>query len=103
MVDNVLNVAGSWLAFGLNTTLNTFIPTNSSNSTSFDYEVEGVLKAKINPATSPRGSIPVESFKLVAGSPWFADFATCAQHFYNFTGPLERVSGESVLHSRRNF
>ncbi|CAE6386877.1 unnamed protein product [Rhizoctonia solani] len=90
MVDNGINVAGSWVAFGLNTTLNKFVPANSSNSSAYDYEVEGVLKAKVQPATS--GSIPLESFKATAGLPWFAEFITCAQHFYNFTNPVERVS-----------
>ncbi|CCO35503.1 proteasome (prosome, macropain) activator subunit 3 (PA28 gamma [Rhizoctonia solani AG-1 IB] len=90
MVDNAINVAGSWIAFGLNTTLNKFIPANSSDSSSYDYQVEGVLKAKVQPATS--GSIPLESFKIAAGLPWFAEFLTCAQHFYNFTNPVERVS-----------
>ncbi|KAF8711850.1 Proteasome activator pa28, REG alpha beta subunit, partial [Rhizoctonia solani] len=93
MVDNAINVAGSWIAFGLNTTLNKFIPANSSDSLSYDYEVEGVLKAKIQPATS--GSIPLSSFREAAGLPWFAEFVTCAQHFYNFTNPVERLSGKS--------
>ncbi|KAH7334265.1 hypothetical protein B0J17DRAFT_672748 [Rhizoctonia solani] len=82
MVDNAINVAGSWISFGLNTTLNTFIPANSSNSHRW-------------PATT--GSIPVESFKSAAGLPWFAEFLTCAQHFYNFTNPIERVSGTVEL------
>ncbi|KAF8756176.1 Proteasome activator pa28, REG alpha beta subunit [Rhizoctonia solani] len=93
MVDNAINVAGSWIAFGLNTTLNKFIPANSSDSLSYDYEVEGVLKAKIQPATS--GSIPLSSFREAAGLPWFAEFVTCAQHFYNFTNPVQRLSGKS--------
>ncbi|QRW24791.1 proteasome activator pa28 beta subunit [Rhizoctonia solani] len=92
MVDNAINVAGSWIAFGLNTTLNKFIPANSSDSLSYDYEVEGVLKAKIQPAT---GSIPLSSFREAAGLPWFAEFVTCAQHFYNFTNPVQRLSGKS--------
>ncbi|KDN36845.1 hypothetical protein RSAG8_10543, partial [Rhizoctonia solani AG-8 WAC10335] len=95
MVDNAINVAGSWISFGLNTTLNTFTPANSSNSPSYDYKVEGVLKANVQPATS--GSIPVESFKGAAGLPWFAEFVTCAQHIYNFTNPIERVSGTVEL------
>ncbi|GAB1524523.1 hypothetical protein RhiTH_007677 [Rhizoctonia solani] len=95
MVDNAINVAGSWIAFGLNTTLNKFIPANSSDSLSYDYEVEGVLKAKIQPATS--GSIPLSSFREAAGLPWFAEFVTCAQHFYNFTNPVQRLSGTVEL------
>jgi hypothetical protein len=92
MVDNALDVAGSWVAFGLNTTLNAFIPSNSSNSSSYDYEAQGVLKANIQPAMS--GSVPVETFKTAAGLPWFAELLTCAQHVYNFTNPVQRVAGK---------
>ncbi|CAE6518108.1 unnamed protein product, partial [Rhizoctonia solani] len=95
MIDDAIDAAGSWLVFGINTTLNTFVPTDSSNSSSYDYQVTGVLKAKVQPAIS--GSIPVESFKSVARLPWFGDFPTCAQHSYNFANPVERVSGTVEL------
>ncbi|QRV97377.1 hypothetical protein RhiJN_25396 [Ceratobasidium sp. AG-Ba] len=95
MVDNALNVPTSWLAFGLHTTLNKFTPSNSSNSSSFDYEVTDVLKAEVKKSSS--GAIPLETFRSTAGMPWFADFSTCAQHFYNYTGAVERVSGTVTL------
>jgi hypothetical protein len=94
MVDSALDVAGSWISFGLNTSLNTFIPSNSSNSSSFDYEVTGVIKASLKSVEN--GVVPIETFQSAAGLPWFAEFATCAQHFYNFTGAIQRLSGKVV-------
>ncbi|QRV83190.1 hypothetical protein RhiJN_11206 [Ceratobasidium sp. AG-Ba] len=95
MVDEPINVAGSWSTFGLQTTLNKFTPANSSNSSSFDYEVTNVLKAEVMRSSS--GVIPVETFQNTARMPWFGNFSTCAQHFYNFTNPVERVSGTVTL------
>jgi hypothetical protein len=100
MIDDAPTVGTLRTLFGINTTFNTFIPANSSNSLSFDYQVKGVLKARLK--STKTGCLPVESLKLVAGLPWFAESATCAQHFYNFTGPIKRVSGglELLIFSR---
>jgi hypothetical protein len=85
-VDNELDVIGSLLDFGLNTTLETFLPANSSNSSGWDYSIIDAIDATLVPLSkdeNPRW--PLETFATVGGMPWFAEYLTCAQHFYNWT------------------
>ncbi|KAK7690843.1 hypothetical protein QCA50_005945 [Cerrena zonata] len=98
-VDSLIDVIGGAVQFGLNSTLQTFAPSNSSNSSTFDYSIVNVVDAALKPTVgAPKW--PLETFQEVGGLPWFAEYLLCAQHFYNWTSSPEvtHLEGSVTLH-----
>lgn len=81
--------------FGLNSTLQTFVPANSSAATSFDYSIVNVVDATFEPTETPKW--PLETFQTVGGLPWFAEYVLCAQHFYDWASSpdVTHLEGQS--------
>ncbi|KAL1697149.1 hypothetical protein GGG16DRAFT_84800 [Schizophyllum commune] len=97
-VDNTLDVVGSWVQFGLNTSKEEFNPTNSSNATSFDYSIVDAVDGTFTPIEGET-TWPLSTFQAVGGQPWFAEYPTCAQHFYEESSvPVTYLSGSVTLH-----
>ncbi|ETW86833.1 hypothetical protein HETIRDRAFT_431393 [Heterobasidion irregulare TC 32-1] len=89
-VDDGLDVVGSWVQYGLNTSLETFAPANSSNSSSYSYTVQGAIEAELSALSkeeTPRFGL--DTYTTGATLPWFGTYLLCAQHTYNFTHPVE--------------
>ncbi|KAI5478360.1 hypothetical protein MNV49_005211 [Pseudohyphozyma bogoriensis] len=57
-VDDYVDVIGSYLQYGLNTTYNSFTPSNSSASASFNYAVDGTVTL-YPPYAGPSATGPV--------------------------------------------
>ena len=56
--------------YGLNTTYNTFSPPDTSNATTFDYDVASVLQATLSPSSDPNWTYPVSTYQYNAHLPW---------------------------------
>ncbi|KAL1759337.1 hypothetical protein FB107DRAFT_257585 [Schizophyllum commune] len=69
-VDNTLDVIGSWVQFGLNTSKEEFNPTNSSNATSFDYSIVDAVDGTFTPIEGET-TWPLRTFQAVGGQPWY--------------------------------
>ena len=72
----------------MNSTLQSFVPANSSNAATFDYSITNVVDATLK-KTEGTPKWPLETFQEVGGLPWFAEYLLCAQHFYNWTSSPE--------------
>ncbi|KAF8823339.1 hypothetical protein HHX47_DHR10000322 [Lentinula edodes] len=100
-VDNQLDVFGSLTDFGLNTSFNSFSPANSSNSTVYDYSIVSAIDATLEPLLEGENlRWPLETYERIGGMPWFAEYLTCAQHFYNWTAQdgTSFLRGNITLH-----
>ena len=70
-VDDSLDVVGSWVQYGLNTSLETFAPANSSNSSSYSYTVQGAIEAELSALSkeeTPRFGL--DTYTAGATLPW---------------------------------
>lgn len=97
-VDDAIDVFGSWIQFGLNTSKEEFNPSNSSDATSFDYSIVGAVDGTFTP-TEGEPQWPLSTFESVGGQPWFAEYPTCAQHFYEDSSvPVTYLTGSVTLY-----
>ncbi|KAJ3377842.1 hypothetical protein HDU84_008142 [Entophlyctis sp. JEL0112] len=88
-VDSELQAVSSLLVYGLNSSTQTFIPSDSSATAGFDYSIKGVLEARLTALPAAQQAAAASSmpaYENYASMPWFGpDSVLCSQHVYNFT------------------
>ncbi|KAJ3916342.1 hypothetical protein F5877DRAFT_46837, partial [Lentinula edodes] len=66
----------------------------------YDYSIVSAIDATLEPLLEGENlRWPLETYERIGGMPWFAEYLTCAQHFYNWTAQ----DGTSFLRGTQTF
>ncbi|EPQ59992.1 hypothetical protein GLOTRDRAFT_118453 [Gloeophyllum trabeum ATCC 11539] len=103
-VDQAIDVFGSFVEFGLPTSLETFVPADSANVSGrgYPYSVKGAVES--NFLTLGEGEEPrwgEEAYRNVSSQTWFGWSLLCGRHTYDYEHPVDTpafVKGNVTLY-----
>ncbi|ESK91580.1 hypothetical protein Moror_2498 [Moniliophthora roreri MCA 2997] len=98
--DVDLIAQGSKYQFGLNASVETFVPANSNEAQDYNYIVKNVVEVRLSEVAESSLRYPVSTYEFLRTLPWFGDKeGDCAQHFYDASSALvKRLSGQATLY-----